>query len=117
MPPKQDETIDALIAEITARCDDDAAAMAAFHAAIEEKLKLPTFGLTIGERVQIDGIEYTSPRRGGVARLRKDGRTRTVSLLDVTLPGKSKLNPMDNTGARFCWQAIRQGFAWKDWDK
>jgi hypothetical protein len=90
MVTMRDEELDDLAAEITQGTTDDGAAVAAFHDAISKALKLPTFGLLVGERVQLDGVEYASIRRGIVARIRKDGRTRIVSLLDVTLAGKSK---------------------------
>lgn len=90
MPSTADLDLDALIAEITKNVDDDAASMAAFHEAIAGGLKTPALGVALGERVQVEAVEFESVRRGIVARVRKEGRLRSVSLLDIELPGKGK---------------------------
>jgi hypothetical protein len=47
-----------LFAEITKNVEGDFAAMAAFHQAIAGSLRLPTLGLALGERVQIEAVEF-----------------------------------------------------------
>lgn len=90
MTDREDAQLNDLIASTTFGTSDDAAALAAFAGAIGASLKLPMFGLVIGERVQVDGVELAGMRRGIVAKLRKGGRSRQVSLLDVVLPGQSR---------------------------
>lgn len=90
MTDREDAQLDDLIASTTLGATDDAAALAAFARAIGDSLKLPIFGLVLGERVQLDGVELARIRRGIVAKLRKGGRSWRVSLLDVVLPGRSR---------------------------
>lgn len=89
MPSREDERLDEIITSV-AGDKDDAAGASAFAREIQASLRVPTFGLVLGQRVQVEGVELPNPRRGIVARLRKDGRSREVALLDVVIPGRSR---------------------------
>jgi hypothetical protein len=90
MRTREDAELDALIASVTSGADDDRTGLAALTREIQSALRVPTFGLVLGERVQIEGVELPSPRRGITALLRKNGRSQPMSLLDVVLPGRSR---------------------------
>lgn len=91
MTTRADQELDAIVDNVTAGIADDSEAMAAFFEAIRPLLKSPTLGLNLGHRVQLEEVAFETIRRGIVAVVRVDGRLRQVALLDVAIPGKSKL--------------------------
>lgn len=64
MTAREDARLDDILAAVTAETNDDTAALAALAREIKAALRVPTFGLILGERVQIEGVELPNARRG-----------------------------------------------------
>jgi len=91
MSTRADQEMETIAEDITRGAADDGEAMAAFYETIRQLLKSPVLGSSLGCRVQLEEVEFESVRRGIVAVVRIDGRLRRVGLLDVLVPGRSRL--------------------------
>lgn len=86
------DELDELIDEITVDCYGEDEQLCGFSTAIEEALTEPVTATVVGAPVELLAIDDSGdPRRGLVARCRRDGTTYAVSALDVELTADSRL--------------------------
>lgn len=87
------DELDELIDEITVDCYGEEEQVWAFLTAVEEELTSPIAATVVGAPVEVLAIDYDGdPRRGLIARCRRDGVTYVVSALDLVVADDSQLS-------------------------
>lgn len=87
------DELDGLIEEITIDCYGEDEQLIGFLTEIEQELTSPVAATVVGAPVEVLAIDYDGdPRRGLVARCRRDGTTYAVSALDLAVTDDSPLS-------------------------